>query len=126
MAQLQRRGRIDVDEDLFDRRLVAVIGGADLADLLQQMQQPLGEGRLVVGRDDAVRDPAQAAALAFDDAPAGAAQAGIEPQDPSRFVRQPFLLPQRGLANNDRALGGQPRSSAVVGSVVGSVVSGHD
>jgi hypothetical protein len=49
VAQLQGRGRIDVDEDLLDRRLVAAMRDADFADGLQQMQQAFANGAFSSG-----------------------------------------------------------------------------
>ncbi len=58
-------------------------------DGLEQEQQPLGEGQGVARSDHAVADMDQPRAVHRHHAPAGAAQAGVEPKDANR-VRHVF------------------------------------
>jgi hypothetical protein len=53
LAEQQRRLRIDVDEDLLDRRLVRLIGGDHLTDAGEQRLDTFGQALLVVRLDAA-------------------------------------------------------------------------
>ncbi len=75
--------------------------GADLTHRLQQEQQAFAERGPFGRADHAMRDPAQTRPLGHHDAPSGAPQARVQPQNASRFVRHPFYVPERGLAGNE-------------------------
>ena len=79
LAELQRGDRVFVDERLFD-------GGGFGAEPLDNGEQALvqrdkavGERHLTVRRHHAAFDEFEPGTVAFDHAPAGAAEAGIEP-----------------------------------------------
>ena len=57
------------------------VGGDQGGDLLEEGQQPVGEGQLVRRRDHTVRHMADARALHGDHPPAGAAEARVQSED---------------------------------------------
>ena len=84
---LQARGEAEPLVAVVDALAREIWVGVETRGLSQQALAERG----VLGRGhDPVRDPAQTRALRRHDAPAGASQAGVEPQNPSRFVRHPF------------------------------------
>ena len=63
------------------------------------------KGAVSRGRDHPVGDVRQARALDDDHAPAGAAQAGVEPEDANRVRHSFAVLPERPLTDNDQGRG---------------------
>ena len=84
LTELQRRGRVLVDEGRFDRRLAGMKLLDDANQTIVDRQQPNGERGLVFARDRAAADKRQPVAVNVDDAPAGAAEPRIDAQDANR------------------------------------------
>lgn len=84
LAQQQGGLRVDVDEhDLHHRRL-RLVARVHLVDAVEQQLQARGQVALrgVVRADDAAGDVGQARAVGVQHAEAGAAQAGVDAQNP--------------------------------------------
>ena len=114
LAELQRRARVLVDERLFDRRFVGRKTGDDAAQSLEQFAQAIGEV-LVAGRgDDARGHIGEPHAVAVDDAPAGAAEAGIDPEDANQSGFHGALHSTRRRAAKARAFGAADRAAAPI------------
>ena len=93
LAEFQRRDAVLVDKGLFDRGLhraeIAEHGGEPFMD----REQPARQRQIVRRLHRAAADEDQPVALGLDHAPAGAAQAGVDADDPD------------GLANRGRCHG---------------------
>jgi hypothetical protein len=86
LAQLQRRLRILVDEHLLDRGGLYEMHGEHLAKRIVQHDQSLRQRFLGIGPELAIGDMAQPVPFGGNDAPAGAAEPGIEAdQDQASF-----------------------------------------
>ena len=95
LAELQRRGRVAVDEGRLDRRLVGPEFVDDAREPVMDRHQPLGQRQLVVGLDRTAGQVDQPVALAGDQAPAGAAEARIDAEDANRLChRGPLIAPR--------------------------------
>ena len=90
LAKEQRRLRVDVDEHLFDRRLIGCVGRDDLADAGEKCLDSLRQRLPVVRLDAAARHIDQLVAVFLDDAKAGHPQTRVDAEDARRahFVKQ--------------------------------------
>ena len=75
---------IDVDENLFDGRLLRRVGGDDFADAGKQGGQTLGQTILFPRFDAAAGDVGKPGAGFLDDPVAGDAQAGVDAENAQR------------------------------------------
>ena len=82
LAELQRRLRVLVDEDFLGGRRVRTLLGDQLLQLFCKRCKPLGKGSGGIGLDLPAGNVREAISLGFDQAPAGGAEAWIEPEDP--------------------------------------------
>ena len=81
LAELERRLRVLVGEDLLDRRGAGRMLLDHGLELLGERGKPARQRRSGVGPDLAVGDVREAIAVSLDQAPAGGAEAGIEAED---------------------------------------------
>ena len=109
LAELQRRLRVLVDEDLFDRRRLGCVLGDERLELAREIGEPLRKRCGRVRLQLAVGDVGKAIAVCLDQPPAGRAQPGVQPVQP----RQASPAPRRGRCNYPRRSGRhRPRRSA--------------
>ena len=81
MRQLQGRLNVLRIEDFFHRGRVGLMAFEHGSQSLGDRSQPLFQRRFDRGADHAVRENAVAAAVAFDDAPAGALGSAVDAQN---------------------------------------------
>jgi hypothetical protein len=81
MAQLEGRLRVLVDEGLLHGDLVGLHAVDDAPDPLEQLAQAQGQRQVAVRGHDAAIAVGELGALRGDEAPAGAAEPGIDPED---------------------------------------------
>ena len=81
LAELQRRRGVAVDEGLLDRRLVGRVVANDRGEAAMKREKALGELAVERRVDGAGGDEGERVAARRDDAPAGAAEAGIDAED---------------------------------------------
>jgi len=81
-SQLERRGRVFVDERLLNRRFVGLKFRKYFRKPFVQFKQSGCHGQAWVRRNDAMIDMAQPSGPNFNDTPAGADQARIKSQYP--------------------------------------------
>ena len=81
LAELQRRRGVAVDEGLLDRRLVGRVVADHRREPAVQRQQPVRQLAVERRMDRAGGDEGERIAARRDDAPAGAAEAGIDAED---------------------------------------------
>lgn len=81
LAEQQGRLRVDVDEDLFQRRRVGLRIGRDLAQAVEDHFQACVQGLVGGYGDRAAGDVREAYAVGVDDTEPGAAQPRVDPQN---------------------------------------------
>ena len=81
LRQLEGRLRVLVDEHLLDRRAVGRVGGNHRGDGVVEMREPLGHGRVRLGRHLPVGQVCQPRSFCADKTPAGAGKRGIEAEN---------------------------------------------
>jgi hypothetical protein len=83
LPQQQRRLRVDVDEDDFDRRRIGLVARDDFRDAVEQHLEPRRQvaGAQVPGADGAAGHVAQRMAVRIDHAEAGGRQAGVDTEN---------------------------------------------
>lgn len=84
LPKLQRRDRILVDEGVLDGSFGRPVRGKHGGQSVMQILEAQCEVVLTAGRDGAVRNVLQAISVRLHDTPSGAAEAGIETDDPNR------------------------------------------
>ncbi len=107
LAQQQRRFRVDVDEGFFDRRFVGFVLVDDSAELFSKFGETVGQIRLGIRMDDAVRDPGEPGAIHGDDAPAGVAEAGIDAEDSDHLIHFSRLADIERIENTPEVNGAE-------------------
>ena len=85
LAELERRRRVGVDEGRLDRRLVRPVALDHLGQPVVNDHQPRAEVGPLAGLQRAAGDVNQPVADAFHQAPAGAAEPGIDTEDANRL-----------------------------------------
>ncbi len=98
LAELERCAGILVDKGVFNSRFIWPVAGQHLHQAVVQLAQPFGKAGLAIGLHRTRCHEAKAAALAFDDTPAGVAQAGIYANDADSF-RHDFCF-ESGLSDS--------------------------
>src|SRR5262249_30202761 len=85
LAERERRGRVDVDEDLLERDLLRAVLLDHLAQVREDRAQALGQTH-VAGFDATARDVGEAGAVFLDDAEPGDAQTRIDAKYPQGWT----------------------------------------
>ena len=88
LAELEGRRAVAVDKGLLDRRLVRLMDPHDFCKAYMNGEQALRQFTVERRLDRARGDEAEAVAAHDDEAPAGAAETGIDPEDANRRVHQ--------------------------------------
>jgi hypothetical protein len=99
LAELQRGGRILVDEGLLDSGLVRLVAVHHLGKPVMQLAEAGGKIHLAIGSDGAGSDETQRIAERFDDPPAGAPQARIDADDANRILHASPYFGRRDAAS---------------------------
>src|SRR5439155_24546045 len=81
LAELERRLRIGVDENLLDRGAIGAMLGNQRVELISDRSQPLRQRRARIRLQLAVGDMRQSVTLSRDQTPAGGAEAGVETEN---------------------------------------------
>lgn len=82
LTKLQRRLRVLIDEDFLDRGAIGALLGNQQNELVRKRDQAHRERVRGFGPDMPIGNMGKAVAFGFDHAPAGRAEAGVEPEDP--------------------------------------------